>query len=374
MRVWTRPPLLIAISRSGETTETVWALQRLREQGATTVALTCSEGGALSRASDLPITLPVEEHSVVMTGSFTSMLLVLAALAATLSGDVGAVEGLHQAPDLAAPDLSALVDRARAFAGAASRPYVYLGSGPLYGIACEGALKMTEMALVPGYAYHTLEYLHGPKAAVSPQTVVIGLLSSRGSPYEAQALKHLADLGAVVIAVGAPVESLPAVRFTAEMGTVPAMMLAGLWMQLLALYVARARGVDPDAPRDLEPQVTQQPSWEVYSSFPRELAELKKYDVIVIEEVEADIFYFYPEFYTPDAWTSPQTIVLPNRPELIRQFVKGGGGLLMVGGWLSFQGRFGHGVWHGTPVEEALPGGFPPTDDRVENPRGAAGQ
>jgi len=64
-------------------------------------------------------------------------------------------------------------------------------------------------------------------------------------------------------------------------------------------------------------QVTQQPSWEVYSSFPRELAELKKYDVIVIEEVEADVFYFYPEFYTPDAWTSPQTIVLPNRPRYL---------------------------------------------------------
>jgi uncharacterized membrane protein len=118
-------------------------------------------------------------------------------------------------------------------------------------------------------------------------------------------------------------------------------------------------------------QVTQLPSWEVYSSFPRELAELRKYDVIVIEEVEADVFYFYPEFYTPDAWTSPETIVLPNRPELIRQFVERGGGLLMVGGWLSFQGRFGHGVWHGTPVEEALPVVFQATDDRVETPHGA---
>jgi len=118
-------------------------------------------------------------------------------------------------------------------------------------------------------------------------------------------------------------------------------------------------------------QVTQMPSWEVYSSFPRELAELKKYNVVVIEEVEADIFYFYPEFYTPDAWTSPKIIVLPNRLELIRQFVQEGGGLLMVGGWLSFQGRFGHGVWHGTPVEEALPVVFQSTDDRVETPQGA---
>lgn len=123
--------------------------------------------------------------------------------------------------------------------------------------------------------------------------------------------------------------------------------------------------------REGDIQVTQMPSWEVYASFPRELAELKKYEVVVIEEVEADIFYFYPEFYTPEAWTSPEVIVLPNRLELIRQFVQEGGGLLMVGGWLSFQGRFGHGVWHGTPVEEALPVVFQATDDRVETPQGA---
>lgn len=63
--------------------------------------------------------------------------------------------------------------------------------------------------------------------------------------------------------------------------------------------------------------------------------------------------------------------MLPNRLELLRKFVAAGGGLLMVGGWLSFQGRFGQGVWHGTPVEEALPVIFQATDDRVETPQGA---
>ncbi len=132
-----------------------------------------------------------------------------------------------------------------------------------------------------------------------------------------------------------------------------------------------ARGFIEGLERGGDIQVTQQPSWEVYSSFPRRLEDLKKYDVVMIEEVEADIFYFYPEFYSPDAWTSPEIIVLPNRLELLREFVAQGGGLLMVGGWLSFQGRFGHGVWHGTPVEEALPVTFQATDDRVETPHGA---
>lgn len=120
-----------------------------------------------------------------------------------------------------------------------------------------------------------------------------------------------------------------------------------------------------------EIRVQQLPSWEVYSSFPRRLEDLRQYQVVVIEEVEADIFYFYPEFYAPEVWTSSEIIVLPNRLELLRQFVADGGGLLMIGGWLSFQGRFGHGVWHGTPVEEALPVVFQATDDRVETPQGA---
>lgn len=120
-----------------------------------------------------------------------------------------------------------------------------------------------------------------------------------------------------------------------------------------------------------EIQVRQMPSWEVYSSFPRHLDDLRQYAAIIIEEVEADVFYFYPEFYTPEAWTSPHTIVLPNRLDVIRHYVEAGGGLLMVGGWLSFQGRFGHGVWHGTPVEEVLPVVFQATDDRVETPQGA---
>lgn len=256
MQVWPRPPLLIAVSRSGETTETVWALRRLRALGAPTIAVSCSAGGALSSASDLAITLPVNERSVVMTGSFTSMLLTLAAIAATLSGDWKALNDLQRAPDLAACDMPVLDERARVYADAVPHSYVYLGSGPLYGIAREGALKMTEMALVTGCAYHTLEFLHGPKAAVSPQTVVVGLLSSQGVAYEGRVLKHLADLGALVIAVGTPVDSLPTVRLTAEPGTVPAMLLAGLWMQFLALYVARARGADPDAPRFLQPVVT----------------------------------------------------------------------------------------------------------------------
>jgi len=258
-----RPPLVVAISRSGETTETVWALERLQGWGATGIALTCHDAGALSRASDLSIVIPVPERSVVMTASFTSMLLALAAAGATLAGDVRAMETLRRAPDLAAEDLPVMADYAGRYAGASRRMYAYLGSGTVYGIACEGALKMTEMALVPSCAYHTLEYLHGPKAALSPETVVVGLLSKAGTSYEARVLTHLAGLGAAVVVVGGHVERLDAVPITAEHGTVPALLLATVWMQLLALAVARQHRVDPDSPRFLDAVVTWDASLQI---------------------------------------------------------------------------------------------------------------
>ncbi|MDR7427792.1 MAG: SIS domain-containing protein [Armatimonadota bacterium] len=247
--------LLVALSRSGETTETVWAVERLRERGATTVALTCSATGPLLQASHLAIPLPVEERSVVMTGSFTSMLLTLAALAAALAGDEPALAALRPAPELAAAEMTALAAHAREVAAAPSGGFVYLGTGPTFGLAAEGALKMVEMSLMPGWAYHTLEFLHGPRAAVSREMVVVGLLSAPGATFQRRVLQDVAALGARVVAVGEKVEGLPSLALPAPPGSLPAMLLGTVWLQWLALHTARARGVDPDAPRFLQPVV-----------------------------------------------------------------------------------------------------------------------
>lgn len=248
--------LLVALSRSGETTETVWAVERLRERGATTVALTCSAAGPLLHASHLAISLPVEERSVVMTGSFTSMLLTLAALAAALAGDEKETAALHRAPELAAAEMTPLEAHAREVAQASYSSFVYLGTGPTFGLAAEGALKMTEMSLLPGCAYHTLEFLHGPRAAVSGETVVVGLLSGHGTAFQRRVLREVAALGARVIAVGEEVAGLSSLPMPAPPGSVPAMLLGTVWLQWLALHTARGRGVDPDAPRFLQPVVT----------------------------------------------------------------------------------------------------------------------
>jgi glucosamine--fructose-6-phosphate aminotransferase (isomerizing) len=254
-----RAPCVIAISRSGETTETVRALEHLKTRGVPAVTLTCVRGGTLSRLADLALELPVEERSVVMTGSFTSMLLAVAALGAELADDQALAEALPALPRAGEGGVPRLVAGAGAMATRQLRSsYVYLGSGPLFGIASEGALKMTEMALLPARAYHTLEFLHGPKASVSPETLVIGLPWPGGEAYEGQVLRHVAGLGAAVVAVGGVGNGIASVELGAPAGTVPGMLLATVWLQALALQAARARNVDPDTPRFLQPVVT----WE----------------------------------------------------------------------------------------------------------------
>jgi glucosamine--fructose-6-phosphate aminotransferase (isomerizing) len=260
-----RMPLMIAISRSGETTETVWAARRFRDWGAATVAVTCAGSGPLLQVSQFALVLPVEERSIVMTASFTSLLLALAYLAADLAGDALQAAELRRIPGIAAGEIDRLADDARG-GDPAARFFVYLGSGAMFGMACEGALKMTEMALTPGCAYYTLEYLHGPKAAAAPDSVIVGVLSLRGRAYEREVLRQVVGLGARVIALGDGVDGATAVSLPVPLGSVAAMLLDGIWLQWLALHVARARGLDPDAPRFLQPVVT-------WNQFPLEGGE-----------------------------------------------------------------------------------------------------
>lgn len=119
---------------------------------------------------------------------------------------------------------------------------------------------------------------------------------------------------------------------------------------------------------DPEIEVTYMPTWEAYKSFPRSVEDLLNYDVLILSDVEYDSIIYYPEFYTPSKYG--EHIVMPNRVKNIREFVRKGKGLAMLGGWQSFAGKYGNALWQGTPVEEALPVKMLDRDDRVEFPEG----
>lgn len=250
------PALLVAISRSGQTTETLWAVRRFRDCRVPTAALTCEGEGVLAQTADVTLALPVEEGSVVMTASFTSMLALLATAASHLAGHPHPADGLGRAAALVEAHLPDLAERAAAVARHPLGAYVFLGSGPWLGIAYEGALKMCEMALVPACAHAALEFLHGPRAIAGPDVGVVGLVGGPGAAYQEEVLRHAAVLGSPVASVGANVADVPSVPFPSGISELEALLMACVWVQLLALEVAARRGVNPDSPRHLQRVVT----------------------------------------------------------------------------------------------------------------------
>ena len=113
--------------------------------------------------------------------------------------------------------------------------------------------------------------------------------------------------------------------------------------------------------------VTYMKAHEAAESFPYRQEDLDAYDVLMLSDIGANTLLL-----PPDVWLRGQRVA--NRLKMIEAWVKDGGGLIMIGGYMTFQGIDGRGRWHRTPVERALPVDILPHDDRVELPEGAVPQ
>ena len=195
--------LLLAVSRSGTTTETLWALERFREAGGGPVlAVTCYPESTLAQRADFALVAPdAQEESVAQTRSFTSMLLLTQALAAVLAGDEGMLERLGRLPHA----LEAVIERVGELPrrlgedGSIERLF-FLGGGPLYGLASEAMLKTKEMSLSYAEAYYPLEFRHGPMSMVDDHTLIVGFLSDTGLAQELKVLQDMQALGGRILA------------------------------------------------------------------------------------------------------------------------------------------------------------------------------
>lgn len=240
--------VLLAISRSGTTTETVMAAEHFRRIGGRSVAvITCCPDSTLAEAGDVVWAAPAAaEQSVAQTRSFSSMQLIVSAIAGALQG--GDPSALSALP----PAASAILDRSRpvmaALAGDdANETFFFLGSGALYGIASEGMLKLKEMSLTSSEAYHAMEFRHGPMSMCDDRAAVIALVSPERSSLEEAVLSDISEFGSRLVTVG--VEGHHRIP-----GDIPRWASAALYLlplQLLALERALGKGLDPDSPRHL---------------------------------------------------------------------------------------------------------------------------
>jgi glucosamine--fructose-6-phosphate aminotransferase (isomerizing) len=251
---------VVLVSRSGKTTEVLRAAEWLKTNARVrTLGVTCSDRSVLRELSTHTVQLPwADERSMVMTRSFTSILLLFERLGAKFSGDAGLLSALDGLPEKTATWLARNADKIQAF-GAKKRfaNFVFLGQGAHYWLAQEAALKLTEMSSSYAQAYHTLEFRHGPKAIAGRDTLITFLLSDAAAEEESSLARELKKLGAATLVVAN--RATPALRRDSDllielasdapeyarlaMVTIPA--------QLLGLSVGLGKGLDPDVPKNL---------------------------------------------------------------------------------------------------------------------------
>lgn len=253
----------ILISRSGQTSEILKAAEILKERMVPSIAVTCTRGQLLEDLATMTMVVPADEKSTVMTRSFTSMLLVLQFLAGRIAGRHDFCEALFAMPESFATAITPLQEQISNFVSQRQlfESYVALGHGPFYGLACEYALKIMEMSVSYAQFFHPLEFRHGPKSIVAPETLVIFLLSEQGYGVECDLLEELKSLGGTTMVVANRASSR--VRDLAdlllelsldfpELARLAPSLVAG---QLLGLYTGLKKGLNPDSPRHLSRSV-----------------------------------------------------------------------------------------------------------------------
>jgi glucosamine--fructose-6-phosphate aminotransferase (isomerizing) len=242
--------LLVAISRSGTTTETVKAVEKFRSEKRGDVVVISNYDEVLSRLADVNIVIPKgQEESVAQTRSFASMFVAVSAFCARMAGRKEALDAMSRLPETG----NRLMDKYESHAKDIGENlnfdrFYFLGSGIRYGLACEVNLKMKEMTLTHSEPFHFLEFRHGPMSMVNQNAVVIGMLSDVNRTHEAKVLSEMKALGGRVVSLG---ESEADVEFQSE---IPESMRAVLYLpflQLMAFYRSLAKGLNPDSPTNL---------------------------------------------------------------------------------------------------------------------------
>ena len=242
--------LLVAISRSGTTTETVRAVEKFKAEKRGDVVVISNYDEILSQLADVSIVIDKgQEESVAQTRSFASMCVAASAFGARMAGRDDLLSAMVKLPEVGnwvignyetyAKELGENSDFDR---------FYFLGSGIRYGLACEVNLKMKEMTLTHSEPFHFLEFRHGPMSMVNENAVVVGMLSDANRVHEAKVLAEMKMLGATVAALG---ESDADIEF--ESG-IPESVRGVLYLpvlQLMAFYRSLAKGLNPDRPNNL---------------------------------------------------------------------------------------------------------------------------
>lgn len=265
--------VIIAISQSGETADTLVAIENAKEQGAIILGVVNVVGSSIARASHGgAYTHAGPEIGVASTKAFTAQLAVLTMIALKIAHEKGTIDNeryMHLLNELSEiPEKVAWVlkskDKIKKLAEKYkdARDFLYLGRGYNFPVALEGALKLKEISYIHAEGYPAAEMKHGPIALVDEQLPVVVVATK--DAYHHKVVSNIQEIKArkgKVIAVISEGDSSTAamcddVMIVPEADEIVAPMLSVVPLQLLAYYIGVAKGYDVDKPRNLAKSVT----------------------------------------------------------------------------------------------------------------------
>ncbi|WP_018131475.1 glutamine--fructose-6-phosphate transaminase (isomerizing) [Effusibacillus pohliae] len=271
--ILTENTLVIVISQSGETADTLAALRESKQRGARVLAITNVLGSSVNReADDTIITMAGPEIAVASTKAYTTQVVALYLFACYLAQERGSV-GAFQVPQILA-ELKKLPELAQKMLESApsieqfARRYAdkedafFIGRGLDYAVALEGALKLKEISYIHAEAYAAGELKHGTLALITEGVPVIALVT-QDDLYE-KTVSNIVEVKARdAYVLGVAWEGDSSIhKYVDEVITIPrttpflAPILSVIPLQLLAYYASVARGNDVDKPRNLAKSVT----------------------------------------------------------------------------------------------------------------------
>jgi glucosamine--fructose-6-phosphate aminotransferase (isomerizing) len=246
-----RKTLLVAISRSGETTETLRAVEKFKQQQRGPVLVITNYGDEpLAGMADLAFVISKgQEESLAQTRSFASMYVSSVAFSLLAAGKDSEYQSLRNLPSLGTRLLAEYDALAKKVGeNLEIDRFYFLGSGSRYGLACEVSLKMKEMTITHSEPFHFLEFRHGPMSMVNQNTVIVGLLSEQNFNHETEVLNEMRALGGNVFSLA---EANADVCLQSDLPEAARNVLYLPVLQLMAYYRSLAKGLNPDRPSNL---------------------------------------------------------------------------------------------------------------------------
>lgn len=265
--------VIIAVSQSGETADTLVAIEKAKEQGATIFGVVNVVGSSIARISHAgAYTHAGPEIGVASTKAFTAQLAVLTMIALKIAYEKGSIDNkrfmyllneLHEIPEkvpVALKDSDAIRKLAEKYKDA--KDFLYLGRGYNFPVALEGALKLKEISYIHAEGYPAAEMKHGPIALVD-ETLPVVFVATKDS-YHEKIVSNIQEIkarkGKVIAVITEGDDTIS--KMADDVIIVPAAdelvapMLSVIPLQLLAYYIGVAKQLDVDKPRNLAKSVT----------------------------------------------------------------------------------------------------------------------